>query len=141
MRFWDASAIAPLLLRERHTADLLRLYEEDGGMFVWWGTPVECASAIARVEREGGMDALAAADVLDRLRQLAETWHELQPVEEVRALARRLLRVHSLRAVEALQLAAAILAAERTPESMERVSLDPRLSDAARKEGFFVRGA
>ena len=48
----------------------------------------------------------------------------------------RFLRVHPLRAVDALQLAAAFLAAERRPRSLEVVTLDTRLADAARKEGF-----
>jgi len=141
VRFWDTSAIAPLLMRENQTAAMLRLYEEDADMFVWWGAPVECVSAIARVEREGGVDALMAADVLDRLHHLSDSWHEIQPVEEVRTLAKRLLRVHPLRAADALQLSAAILAAERTPETMEMVCLDHRLSEAARKEGFVIRAA
>jgi len=141
VRFWDTSAIAPLLMREDQTATMLRLYEEDADMFVWWGSIVECVSAVARVEREGGMDALMATRVLDRLHHLADAWHEIQPVEEVRSVAKRLLRVHPLRAADALQLAAAILAAERTPETMNMVCLDHRLSEAARKEGFVICSA
>jgi predicted nucleic acid-binding protein len=41
-----------------------------------------------------------------------------------------------LRAADALQLAAAFLAAERRPSTLEMVTLDERLADAARKEGF-----
>jgi uncharacterized protein len=41
-----------------------------------------------------------------------------------------------LRAADALQLAAAFLAAERRPPSLEVVTLDERLGDAGRKEGF-----
>jgi hypothetical protein len=37
-----------------------------------------------------------------------------------------------------LQLAAAFIAAERRPPSLEVVTLDDRLADAARKEGFEV---
>jgi predicted nucleic acid-binding protein len=48
----------------------------------------------------------------------------------------RFLRVHSLRAADALQLAAAFIAAERRPPSLEVITLDERLADAARKEGF-----
>jgi antitoxin (DNA-binding transcriptional repressor) of toxin-antitoxin stability system len=36
----------------------------------------------------------------------------------------------------ALQLAAAFIAAERRPSSLRVVTLDDRLADAARKEGF-----
>ena len=48
----------------------------------------------------------------------------------------RFLRVHSLRAADALQLAAAFVAAERRPASLQVVTLDERLADAMRKEGF-----
>jgi hypothetical protein len=46
--------------------------------------------------------------------------------------------VHPLRAVDALQLAAAFIAAERRPSSLEVVTLDDRLAGAARKEGFVL---
>ena len=46
------------------------------------------------------------------------------------------LRVHPLRAADALQLAAAFVAAERRPASLQVVTLDERLADAMRKEGF-----
>lgn len=55
---------------------------------------------------------------------------------------KRLLRVHPLRAADSLHLAAAIAAAELEPSSLESVSLDARLNDAAAREGFrIVRAA
>jgi hypothetical protein len=60
----------------------------------------------------------------------------VQAAEPVREAALRFLRVHALRAADALQLAAAYLAAERRPRALEFVSLDDRLTLAARKEGF-----
>jgi hypothetical protein len=51
-----------------------------------------------------------------------------------------MLRVHPLRTADALQLAAAWLAAERRPPTMTFVTLDARLAEAARKEGFPVEG-
>ncbi len=50
----------------------------------------------------------------------------------------RFLRVHPLRAANSLQLAAAFMAAERRPVSLQVVTLDERLADAARKEGFVL---
>ena len=44
--------------------------------------------------------------------------------------------MHPLRAADALQLAAAFIAAERRPVSLQVVTLDERLDDAMRKEGF-----
>jgi hypothetical protein len=53
-------------------------------------------------------------------------------------MASRLLRVHPLRAADALQLAAALAAAKGDPSSLDVVCLDQRLSEAARREGFRV---
>lgn len=56
----------------------------------------------------------------------------------VREQAMRLLRAYRLRAADALQLAAAIAAADFSPGSLEFVSLDERQADAAHREGFRI---
>jgi predicted nucleic acid-binding protein len=136
MRFWDASAIVPLLITEPSTKHLQASVAKDPAILVWWGTEVECASAIARLEREGALDELAVTQTFERLKQLAEAWHEVDPGDAVREAAVRFLRVHALRSSEALQLAAAFVAAERRPASLDVITLDDRLAAAARKEGF-----
>ena len=136
MRFWDASAIVPLLMTEPSTKHLQASAAKDPAMLVWWGTEVECASAIARLEREDALDEPAVTQAFKRLRQLAAAWHDVDPNDAVREAAVRFLRVHPLRAAGALQLAAAFVAAERRPASLEVVTLDDRLAVAARKEGF-----
>jgi len=105
-------------------------------MVVWWGSEVECESALARREREGGVSPEESSAALRRLERLKSAWREVQPVEGVRRIARRLLRVHAIRASDALQLAAAIAASDGDPSTLEFVSLDARLVDAARREGF-----
>jgi predicted nucleic acid-binding protein len=127
-------------MQESKTAAITKLYKEDADIFAWWGTSVECVSAVARVEREGGIGTVMASKILQRLKLLHESWHEIQPVEELREIAKRLLRVHPLRTADALQLAAAFLAAEKTPATLDFVCLDDRLAEAARKEGFAVIG-
>ena len=138
MKFWDASAIVPLLVDETSSRRLQSLAAEDTVMLVWWGSEVECVSALARREREGALDPKAITVALDRLRQIATAWHEIDPNDVIRGAAVRFLRVHPLRAADALQLAAAFVAAERRPASLDLVTLDDRLADAARKEGFAV---
>jgi uncharacterized protein len=140
MRFWDASAVVPLLFAEPERQALLGALERDPEMLVWWGTPVECASAIARREREGVLELAQATAALDRLRSLATAWHEVLPSDAVRNVAQRLLRVHPLRAADSLQLAAAVVAAEGEATSLEFISLDERLSAAAAREGFVLPG-
>jgi predicted nucleic acid-binding protein len=141
MTFWDASAIVPLLINEPSTKSMQQLAARDRAMLVWWSSAVECASAIARVERDGALDEAAANEAFHRLKQLAAGWHEVDPSDDLREAAIRFLRVHPLRAADALQLAAAFVASERRPSSLEVVSLDDRLMAAARKEGFVVATA
>ena len=138
MKFWDSSAVVPLLFDEPHRAALLTLLEQDPTMIVWWGTSVECASAIARREREGALGVDEASASLKCLRLLAAAWQEVLPAQPVGSAAQRLLRVHPLRAADSLQLAAAIIASEREPPTMEFVSLDDLLNEAASREGFQV---
>ncbi|MCX6599391.1 MAG: PIN domain-containing protein, partial [Acidobacteria bacterium] len=65
-------------------------------------------------------------------------WAEVAPAAVVRARARTLLSVHALRAADALQLAAAITAAQGEPQRLPFVCLDDRLRLAAAREGFRV---
>ena len=136
MRFWDASAIVPLLITESTTKALQGIAATDPAMLVWWATEAECASAIARLEREGALEPTAVIEAFDRLKRVADGWHEIDSSDSIREAAVRFLRVHPLRAADALQLAAAFVAAERRPSSLEMITLDDRLTAAARKEGF-----
>jgi uncharacterized protein len=91
---------------------------------------------LARLERDTALDTKSAELAFRRLRLIADAWHEVELSELVRENAARFLRVHPLRAADALQLAAAFVAAERRPASLQVVTLDERLADAMRKEGF-----
>ena len=135
MRFWDSSALVPLLLAQPRTERAKRLLEEDAEPVVWWGSAVECASAIARLHRDGhlsGRDEQAARALLESLRS---SWFEVQPGDSVREQALRLLRLHPLRAADALQLAAALEWAGAPPDG-GFVTFDDRLREAAQREGF-----
>jgi uncharacterized protein len=135
MKFWDSSAVVPLLAQERKSEMLHELRLEDPALLVWWATSVECVSALARMEREG-LDAAAVGRALQRLADLEIGWSEVQPSERLRAQANRLLRVHPLRGADALQLAAAVVGAELDARSLTFVTLDERLALAAQREGF-----
>ena len=140
MKFWDSSAIVPLLVEEPSTAFLIDLYSKDSVMLAWWGTDIECVSALARLERDSQLDADAMTRALDRLHTLRQSWHEVQPIEILKETAMRMLRVHNLRAADALQLAAALLASGSRPAFLDFVCFDDRLVAAARREGFHVIG-
>jgi uncharacterized protein len=78
MKFWDASAIVPLLLAEASTQRLQALAATDRGMLVWWGSEVECVSAVARLERNTSISPEVITSAFQRLRELATTWHEVE---------------------------------------------------------------
>jgi predicted nucleic acid-binding protein len=136
MKFWDSSAILPLLVPERRTASLEALVRDDLAMVAWWATPVECRSALARLERDGRLNRRGSDEAERVLDAAARQWIEIPPTATVREQAFRMLRVHPLRAADALQLAAALVAAEFEPRSLPFVTLDGRLAEAALREGF-----
>jgi predicted nucleic acid-binding protein len=137
VRFWDSSAIAAVLIEAQRTAELLELIRMERQIHVWWATEVECVSAITQFERgRGPADLVALA--FRRLAESAQHWIEVVPGPSVREAAKRFLRLHPLRAADALQLAAAWSIVEGNPAGVEFVSLDQRLRDAASREGFPV---
>ena len=138
MRFWDSSAIVPIIIEQRGTPAVRALLEHDEAMAVWWGTVIECEGAIARF----GRDRRASGDALEPLRlQLAELeklWTEITPSADLRFRAVQLVRRHPLRAADALQLAAALYVTGEVHTAPPFVSLDRRLREAATMEGFAV---
>jgi hypothetical protein len=107
-------------------------------MVVWWGALVECHSALARQLRDESLDEAGYQAASLRLRRLCEAWIEVPPVDEVRSRATRVLRLHPLRAADALHLAAALVAAGSAPDEFEFVTFDDRQGRAAALEGFRV---
>ena len=138
MRFWDSSVVVPLLVSEPATAGREKQLRADPVMLVWWGTPVECASALQRLVRDGALREGDAKSAETRLRQLERWWVEVEPTQNVRRQAERLLRLHPLRTADALQLAAALVACQHDPAALIFLTADERLADAARREGFPV---
>ncbi len=141
MRFWDTSAVVPLLVPEAGSDRMTELMREDPGAAVWWLTWVECASALARLAREGGISRGDMGLATGRLAAAAAQWSEVPPTEPVRTQAQRLLRLHALRAADALQLGAALVLSEHDPSRLPFVTLDEQLARAAEREGFAVLGA
>ncbi|MCY3700988.1 MAG: PIN domain-containing protein [Gemmatimonadetes bacterium] len=138
MKYWDSSALVALVLDEPRSAERRATVRRDPAIVTWWGSRIECASALNRLERDGRFKGDGLDRSLDQLGLLADSWIEIEPLEQVRKRAIRLLRLHPLRAADALQLAAALTAAGEDPQRLDLVSSDDRLSAAARREGFRV---
>jgi uncharacterized protein len=138
MRYWDTSAIVSLLVQESRTKDSRAALADDSGIVTWWGTRIECTSAIARLERAASLTSPQASRAIEVLRALASGWNEILPAESVRETACRLLRVHPLRAADAMQLAAATIMTGGRNARVGFLAFDDRLREAASREGFSV---
>ena len=135
MRFWDSSALVPLLLEESQTEAARRIYHADTEILAWWATEIECTSAIAR---RGRLDDRDVEDALAELAELVRGWRVVEPTEPLKRGAARAVRAYGLTAADAFQLAAAVAGTEGDTRSLPFVTLDDRLADAARREGFRV---
>jgi predicted nucleic acid-binding protein len=138
VKFWDASAIIPLYLEGPQTKIIRDIATTDGDIVAWWGSPIECYSAVARLRREGVLKAREEDQIRHLLALLAEAWTEIEPSTDIRVIAERLLLTHPLRAADSLQLAAALVWSGKTPRGHDFVCLDHRLRIAARAEGFVL---
>lgn len=136
MRYWDASALVPLCVDEAGTAAVRRL--APGGIVTWSVSAVEIASAIERRTREGELTDAERAAARTALSELAAAWTEIAALGPVRERAMRLVATHVLRAADAMQLGAALVAVSDRSVGHEFVCADGRLRDAAAREGFRV---
>jgi predicted nucleic acid-binding protein len=140
MRFWDSSALLPLFIAEPSTGQVERWLRADPAVTVWAFTRLELLSALAQRRRAEPRQTPRFRAVRREVLSVAERWTEIAALEGVRRHAERLVETHALRAAEALQLGAALVAAEENPARLQVVTLDARLGDAAEKEGFQVLG-
>jgi predicted nucleic acid-binding protein len=133
LRFWDSSALVPLVADEPKTDLLKELVPTDPVIVVAFITPIEVESAIWRKARQI-KDDLARQRSHQRLAALRKDWNVVEDFPQVLAEAHRMVARYGLRGADAVQLACAIVV--RTRKEMPFVALDEELKAAARAEGF-----
>jgi hypothetical protein len=138
MIFWDSSALVALLVDEEDSELRRQQLRSDSDLAVWWGTPVECESALQRRVRDQSITASQARQARERLADLAASCYEVVPTPQLRTLSRRLLRTHPLRAADSLQLAAALTLWESGLHELFFACSDARLCAAAEAEGLHL---
>ena len=141
MRFCDTSARIPLVVAERGTALAERLLRDDPAVVVWTLTRVELLSALACRRREEPASARRLLGAKREILAASPRWSEVTAVEVVRRHAERVVDTHAIRAADALQIGAALVAAAEDPATLEFVTFDQPQAAAAEREGFRVRGA
>lgn len=133
MKFWDSSALVPLVLDEPSTDAMKTLLRDDPRVVVSFITPLEVESAIWRRTRHPHED-FARVAALRRFNTLAAEWTVVEDIGQTLSLAREATMRHRLRAADAIQLGAALLVGR--PGDLVFVAGDDELKLAASAEGF-----
>jgi hypothetical protein len=128
----------PLVVEQTSSAEAEAWLSADPEVVAWTLTGVEIVSALRRLVRDGVLQEAVVAEAEDLASELLRRSHVVADVERVKSLATRLLRVHALRAADALQLGAALAWADGDPAGQVLHTFDLRLALAARREGFRV---
>lgn len=138
MKFWDSSALVPLIVAEKETDYCLKTLSGDQEMLIWCLSKVEVISALCRMVRCEKFSEPDFNKAKKQFNELIQRAYEVKAIEKVRNRALRLLEVHPLRAADACQLASALVATQEDPDRLSILSFDERLKTAAAKEGFDV---
>jgi len=135
LAFWDASALVPLCVGQTTTPRAIALYKSYEAV-IWWATPVEIASALARLMRMKQLDSGGWAKARQLAAALADAWFVIQPSDALRAQATQFVDRYDLRAADALQLAAALEWCQDIPQGRVFLTADQKLREAAVLTGF-----
>ena len=138
MRYWDASALVPLVVAEPDSELVRTWLSEDDQIVTWAWSRTEITGAIERRARDGSLSRHQRREALRRFEAFAESWDEVTELLAVRSRANALLARHPLRAADAGQLGAALLIHEQLAGALTFVCLDHRLSTAAELESLRV---
>lgn len=138
MRFWDTSALVPLIAEEPRSAACRRLHRADPGVVVWALTRTEMVHAVRRAQRTGALSDGDVVIAVRRMERLAARWTEVDALLPVRERAERLLALHPLYSADALQLGAALVFVGDRSRGKVFVTADEPLAKAAGREGFDV---
>src|SRR5580698_10156281 len=139
--FRESSALAKLFVEEAGTVELIRMLEdfEDTHKLIAAIAPVEVCSAIRRRQRMGQLDEGLADETLRLVAFDCSRMVEQQIQGPVLEAAKSLLRQYPLRTLDAIQLAACIMAREfLRSDDIVFVCSDSALLKAAAGEGLGV---
>jgi uncharacterized protein with PIN domain len=81
VRFWDSSALVPLVVQETSSQRVKSEYDSDRAQVVWCLSIVEVWSAVTRKRREGILRSPDIREARQRLQQLVSDWTEIEDVQ------------------------------------------------------------
>jgi len=134
--FWDASVIVPLCTDQPPHTEIVRQLLRRFAIAAWWGTPVEITSALTRLKRLGALTGTEYTNTKAGWNWILADSLVIQPSTSIKISSMEILEKYSLRAGDALQLAAALEWCEGEPSGQVFLTTDRRLAEAADLAGF-----
>ncbi len=134
--FWDTSAVIPLCCVQEFTLTARRTFLRFPKPALWWGTPVEVRSAFERLKSENALPNQQSA--IRHWSNFRAKAIEIVPDEAVLSIADTIPETYRLRALDAFQLAAALVWCNERPRNRPFICADGKLSVAAKDAGFDV---
>lgn len=136
--FWDTSAVVPLCVMQATTAAARQIHRDVSIKTIWWGTAVEIRSSFARLRRTGELIDKDFEIAVNKWFAISQRGRKIPPSQRVLDLAATLPDRHGLRALDAFQLAAALIWCSERPRNRPFICADERLGAAAKDAGFDV---
>ena len=130
LAYFDTSALAKNYIREAASARvraLLTSYEFLSSAI----TPIELSSAIQRRYRRGEITAMNYNSIMARVNADKSFWQLIEPVPQVLIRAEGLVVNYSVRTLDAIHLASALIVQESLSMPLQFVSADDRQIEAA----------
>jgi predicted nucleic acid-binding protein len=138
LAFWDSSALIPLCCFQQTTHSAHRIRRQFQRVVAWWGTSVEIRSGISRLGRESAIDNEEKHLAVRQWNTILEGIDLIAPSEKLLGVAVELPETYSIRAMDAFQLAAALVWCAERPRNRPFITADRRLGEAASDAGFDV---
>lgn len=133
MRYCDASALVKRYVREKGSVKVRRLLSS-GTAATSRYSAIEIASALARRTRDGALSESERDRALAALEEDMTAFLVVELTGDIVVRAQALLRRHSLRAGDAVQLASCLHLRDQLGDAVDLVAFDDRLLAAARRE-------
>ena len=131
LRSADTSAIIPIYCNQVASPESRRLRRQFSQAAVWWGTHVEVHSGMYRLFRDGLLSDLQLMKALEKWKRFYSRARHVKPDEMVLSIATVLPSRFNIRAMDAFQLAAALVWCNERPRGRPFVCADQRLGQAA----------
>ncbi|MBI5526803.1 MAG: type II toxin-antitoxin system VapC family toxin [Deltaproteobacteria bacterium] len=138
MIYFDTSALIKKYVAEPGSEKIRSLVAKETARYTSKLTFAETCASLARKKREGGLEDRHHRAALNSYLQDWETFVQVELLDDLLPIVRRLVETYPLRGADAVHLASAIWIRDKIGEAVTFAASDKVLNAAATGEGFRV---